>query len=147
MRLWRIVDAQLAATAFTGQSSLGRPARWHTGHLPVIYTATTQPLAALEVLTHLGDRRQLRHYHLIACDVDDAHIATLDDPPGDWHVSRGTSASRACGDAWLESMSSHGLAVPSALAQGTNVLLNPRHPDHDQARIHDAQSLPGALWG
>lgn len=147
MRLYRIVDARHAQTSFSGQASLGHPARWHSGRLPVIYTATTQPLAALEVLVHLQDRSQLEHYRIIPCTVDDALVAPVpDDLPGDWHHSRGTRESRAYGDAWLQSRTSHGLEVPSALAEGTNVLLNPQHPAHKKIQISGPEPLREPLW-
>lgn len=148
MRLWRIVDARHVDAAFSGEGSLGHPARWHSGRLPIVYTATTQALAALEVLVHVDDRRQLRFFRLIPCDVDDDLVTPLpDDLPRGWHRSRGTAETRAFGDRWLESGSSYGLAVPSALVKGVNVLLNPRHAGHGRLDVGEVEEVREGVWG
>ncbi len=65
-----------------------------------------------------------------------ANIAVAPTPELQPHWRGILAANRAAGDAWLRSLASLLLAVPSALVPRTNnVLFNPMHPDAESATI------------
>src|SRR6266851_4258830 len=59
---WRIVHRRFAKIAFTGEGARLFGGRWNSPGRPVIYTAQSQALAALEILVHLDSEKLLRHY-------------------------------------------------------------------------------------
>jgi len=50
---WRIVAAARAAQAFAGEGARINGGRWNPPGAPVVYTAESAALAALEMLAHL----------------------------------------------------------------------------------------------
>ena len=102
-------------------------ARWHTAGRPIVYMAQSLSLAALEILVHLKQTRDVQPFRAFAAEVPDALIQHAPGLPPRWHLR--VEISRAVGDAWLAERSSPALLVPSAITPGEwNVLLNPTHP-------------------
>jgi RES domain-containing protein len=108
----------------------------------MIYTAGSQALAALEMLVHLQVSDLLRHYRLIPVTFDAALIKTLDriTLPANWNRRPTPQAVRSIGDAWIASLESPVLEVPSVVVPGdSNYLLNPLHPRFAKLAIGDPQ--------
>ena len=137
---WRLTKRKHASAAFTGEGARLYGGRWNSPGVPMVYTAETQSLAALELLVHLDAPALLERYVLIEVQIDDSLALRLDlkDWPRDWRQSPPPARLREIGDAWVEAQKSAALRVPSALvpAEG-NFLLNPRHPDFARLRIGD----------
>ncbi|MBL9047357.1 MAG: RES domain-containing protein [Tabrizicola sp.] len=118
-----------------GEGSLLWGGTWNNPGLPMVYLSSSLALSTLEVLVNLAPlqrrRGELPLQFAVAVDVDPEDIADPDLP-----VRQDVTDSRAYGDAWLLSMSSLGLAVPSrVIPQERNVLLNPRHPAMAGVRV------------
>lgn len=100
-------------------------ARWHTGGVDVLYTSTSESLAALEALAHLPDNP--KPHRLLSFDFPVGTTLRIVEPatlPRDW--TRNKAVSRRIGDAWLRGASSDLLWVPSVHAMFSgNVLFNP----------------------
>ena len=83
-------------------------------------------------------------YNLLAVRVEEqtsVETLELDDLRSDWidHLEN----TREIGSAWLRSLRSALLRVPSALAPATfNVLLNPLHPDATHLHIESTYEYP-----
>jgi RES domain-containing protein len=128
--LWRIcIPAEVWAPPHGG-------GRWSGPGEPMVYAALSPALAALEALAH-RDGSDLRQPHRLGS------IALPDGPrlwlrqselePG-W-LDR-EAQTRAFGSAWLRSMRSVLLFVPSALVpDACNVLVNAAHPDWQPQRL------------
>lgn len=139
MRTWRLCQARFADSAFDGSGAQRYGGRWHWPGTPVVYTASSLSLAALEALVHFD--QDLTPAHFVAFDVGIPsrlrlrRITPAQLPP-DWRAAPPADATRDIGTHWIRSCGTVGLIVPSALVPHEhNVLLNPRHPDFAHIRI------------
>jgi len=152
MRVFRIGAALFTRTrkeAFSGNGGLYAAARWHTAGHPVVYTAQSLSLAALEILVRLKQTNDIQPFHAYSAEVPDALILKPDSFPARWK-SR-LAVSRALGDAWLEAKTTPAMLVPTIITPGEwNVLINPLHPQFSlnwivtgpDAYAFDARLLP-----
>jgi RES domain-containing protein len=130
MRVFRLGLARFLRTrkeAFSGKGGMVSSGRWHTEGHPIVYTSQSLSLAALEILVHLKETREVEPFLSYAAEIPDHLILKPDSFPTQWR--RRIEASRAFGDVWLEAKRAPALRVPTILAPGEwNVLLNPVHP-------------------
>lgn len=134
---WRIIKEKHAATAFSGDGARLFGGRWNSRGIRVVYTSSTNSLAALESLVHLNPP-VLFNYIAIRIEFDDALLETVPPKalPADWRVEPPPPSSKAIGDAWVREARSAVLAVPSVIIPGEpNYLLNPAHPDFRKISI------------
>ena len=140
MLLWRISRH----LDLNGKGGLYAPGRWHHRGAPIVYLAETPAGALLETCVHTSANDVPPSYTLLALQVDDSiSQETLDRNtlPPDWmdHLK----VTREIGSAWLRSMRTALLRVPSALVPATlNVLLNPLHGDAAKIKIDGSFSYP-----
>jgi RES domain-containing protein len=130
VRLHRIslaLCSSTAADAFSGRGGLYGKGRWHTqGHL-IVYAAENTSLAMAESLVHIQRSNNIEPFNRWEIDVPDALIAAAPTVPAGWRTN--VALTQAYGDAWLESQSSVGHFVPSAIVDNEmNCLMNPAHP-------------------
>ncbi|NYT62992.1 RES family NAD+ phosphorylase [Alcaligenaceae bacterium] len=126
MILWRIS----AFPDLTGRGGLLAAGRWHHTGRPVVYLAENPASAMLEVLVHLEiDPEDLPDkLRLMKVEVPETLAINPIQPelPENWIEQESTT--QGIGDAWLASMKSVLLRVPSAIMPHThNWLLNPAH--------------------
>lgn len=135
-QLWRIAKhtQQYRADDLGGGGAKITGGRWNSKGRPVVYAASSIALATLETLAHLGDSIAIRNAFLVRIDIpasvwrarevvqaDDLDVTWLAEPPG--------STTIGFGDAWIDSVRSPLLLVPSVLVpEEHNVLINPAHP-------------------
>lgn len=135
---WRIVAAARAAQAFDGEGARINGGRWNPPGTPVVYTAESGALAALEMLAHLRPLAAIPAYVLISCAFDRRLVERLDRKrlPRDWRAYPAPSALQLLGDQWIKGGLSAVLEVPSTLVPTeSNYLLNPRHRDFRTIRM------------
>jgi RES domain-containing protein len=136
LEAWRIVRAQRASTALTGEGAAKTGGRWNSRGIPVVYASATRALAALETLVHLNPPMPFEYKIFrveFAAELME-HIATK--LPADWKTSPSPHSTRRLGDAWVREARSAVLAVPSIIIPDeTNYVLNPAHPDFRKIRI------------
>ena len=136
---FRLCKTKHVATAFTGEGARIAGGRWNSPGVAVVYASSTLSLATLEVLVHLDDPEAFaRMFSWIAVEIPDELIEVLDEsklPPG-WCADETTGATQVIGDAWVRSLRSAVLAVPSVVTPGEkNYLLNPAHSKFSNIRI------------
>jgi RES domain-containing protein len=139
---WRIVKARHAEGAFDGEGARLLGGRWNAPGRPVVYTAGSGALAALEMLAHVGQTGLLPAYVLIACSFEKKIVLRLDRKrlPRDWHSYPARPELQLVGDAWLKDATSAILEVPNAIIPSeSNYLLNPAHADFRSIRIAKPQ--------
>ena len=139
-RLWRISNY----ADLTGEGGLHFPGRWHSKGHSVIYTAEHSAGAMTELLAHLERANLPKIFQLIEIEIAGS-VIIIDLASGvlphNWALTDG--GTRAIGDAWLKSVSSLTLRVPSVLVPDAyNVLLNPAHPDASLMKIVKVQKVP-----
>jgi RES domain-containing protein len=140
---YRIVKSRWAASAFEGEGARRTGGRWNSVGVPMVYTAESRSLAALEVLVHLEG--PARGFSIVRCEFEDVLVETVrfEELPLDWRSSPAPAALAAIGDAWRARASSVVLSVPSAVVAGEhNYLLNPRHASFSQVRIGGPEPFP-----
>jgi len=127
--LWRLTRAPYADLGGQGAQLYG--GRWNSPGAPVVYGAAEPSTSVLEVRVHLDVPLHLLpdDYVLVCVSLEEVAIEV--------GPAVGTRAEcRTFGDQWLKQARTPLLRVPSAIvAESTNLLLNPRHPDAPRASI------------
>jgi len=134
---WRIVKRKFARDAFSGEGSRLYGGRWNNPGTPLVYTAGSQSLAALELLVHLESADLLDHYVIFEVNFESTLVSSLDSAlPKHWDSQPIPSKNRALGDAWARDRTSTILRMPSVLIPSEhNYILNPRHPKFAKIRM------------
>ncbi|KAB7729326.1 RES domain-containing protein [Rudanella paleaurantiibacter] len=135
MDVYRIAKARYADTLMAS----GAPARWNLRGQFVLYTASSRSLACLENIVHRSAEGLLDDFRTMVIYVPDAisvEQIALEQLPSDWFLPEQYSLCQALGSAWIRSMRSAVLRVPSAIIpQEWNYLLNPAHPDFSTIQL------------
>lgn len=137
IKVYRICRRRYAA--FDGAGARRQSGRWNHDGLPIVYTAGSLALAALEVLAHT-DASLLPSdlVYLVAEIPTTVKITQLtwQDLPADWQQNPAPTATKNPGHEWLQDAQTAVLAVPSTLLTiEANYLLNPAHRDFKKIRI------------
>jgi RES domain-containing protein len=137
--VYRIGSSRHPANDGTGASLY--PGRWNLRGTPVIYTAQTASLCALEVLA--GARELASDYVIVEIDIpDDIPRETLEDQdlPADWNAEVHPESTRAIGGDWAARGSTAVLSVPSTVnPYERNFVLNPAHADFQRFSFREPQ--------
>jgi len=115
--------------------------RWNHLEIPMVYTATSRALAALEFFVNLEQNEAPDDLVMAEAAVSDEFIETLDlkELPRNWR-SLDNQRCRDIGSEWAASLRSLALKVPSVVVDGDwNALLNPKHPQFAKVAIGSAK--------
>ncbi len=139
MRVWRICRKPYVDTALDGIGGMYTSGRWHSKGNPIVYTASSAALAALEVLVHVDPLTAPADLRLLAIELPDDLSTEVLEPitlPQGWRSVPAPAALQTIGSSWLTSGRTAALNVPSAvITVERNFLLNPRHPEVQRVRI------------
>ena len=139
MHVWRLCKTRYSASVLAGEGGVHAGGRWHTRGGAVVYCASSESLAILEVRVHLGPAIPRDRFTMHEIEIPDRLVGHLDQAElsADWHMVPYTLTTQAIGDAWLSANRGAALRVPSIHSRSEfNVLLNPAHP-----RAKDIQVL------
>lgn len=142
MKVYRFVSTAYA----NGLSSEGarlNGGRWNSKGVAVLYCATSESLAMLELRVH-SPRPYPRTRLKIIMEVPDEAIAEalLSELPRGWNKLPPGPSSKRFGDAWVAAASSLGLLVPSVIASDEkNLMLNPAHKRFKEVRIVSSERV------
>ena len=128
---WRIVKAEYADDAFSGEGAIHYAGRWHSAGTRVVYVAESIALATLEILVRMR-RMDVPDYRVIPCYIPEEIVEELDVTtlPENWSDPIAPIELRQFGDRWALHHVSPVLKVPSAVTLFEfNYLLNPEHRD------------------
>lgn len=138
---WRITSADLAASAFSGWGAKEYGGRWNHEGVPLVYTAGTQALAALELFVHIQNEYEAMDLVLIPVGIPaglNIKKVFRGKLPTGWDSHPPGDPSMALGTKWAGSTASAVLRVPSVMVPDEhNYLLNPLHPDFSKLKIGD----------
>ena len=135
MILWRIAteSRRYRADDLSGGAAGAGPGRWNDTGEPVLYCAPTIAIAVLETAAHIDDAGFPLNKSLVEITVPDIvwdareAVAGAALPPA-WNAVPAGRASVQVGSAWLTSLSSLVLLLPSDIVPEEQVaLINPRH--------------------
>lgn len=130
LTVWRIIPPKRVADAFSGEGARLFGGRWNSVGVPMVYTAESKALAALEILVHVDSGELLEEYLCIPVQFDKRQMRSLsfDDLPEDWRANPPPPSTQQLGDRWAQAQESALLKVPSILIPGeSNYLINPQH--------------------
>lgn len=135
--VWRIAadTRSYGADDLTGRGAEATGGRWNEKGAPLVYTASSRPLACLETFVHLNAGGLPLNRYLVEIEIpddiwDEARIETPAGLPVGWDAEPASRASIDHGTAWANGMATLLLLVPSVIVpEDANVLINPRHPD------------------
>jgi len=134
MHVWRVFPQRFRETAFRGAGGLYVASRWNHLGTPMVYTATSRALAALEFFVNLDLSQAPDALLMGQATVPDELIEALDESllAPDWR-ELDNLACRDLGSGWAASRRSLALQVPSVVVDGdSNLILNPAHPDFNK---------------
>jgi RES domain-containing protein len=128
IRVWRLVKADYAGEAFSGEGAAKYGGRWNSPGVRVVYTAQSLALATLEILAGGAPLSLLYRYAKIAAEFDDSIVYSAFPLPKKWNVYPPSPATRDVGDVWARESKSAVLKVPSAVIQEECIyVINPLH--------------------
>jgi len=141
MQVWRICRPE--HSAFDGEGGKVVSGRWHHRGQPIVYTAGSLALAALEFYVHLSPGVDLRRFLAISANIPSRlriEVLNASSLPPRWREARHIDHLRDIGMEWLNAGRTAVLAVPSAVVPvERNYLLNPSHKSFGQIRISKPQ--------
>jgi RES domain-containing protein len=141
MHVWRLFRRRFHSTAFTGAGGLYAAGRWNHLEIPMVYTATSRALAALEFFVNLEPNEAPDDLLIAEATIPDDCVETIDLKllQRNWRRLNNQRC-RDLGSAWASSLRSLALKVPSVVVDGDwNVLLNPKHPQFAKVKIGSAE--------
>jgi len=144
IRAWRLIKAEHADDAFTGEGARRGGGRWNSKGVRLVYTSGSLSLASLEVMVHTHFYNALKYYTCIPIDFDPglSQSITIGDLPDNWQADPIPQSVQKVGDRWIKNKESVILKVPSAIIPVEyNYLINPLHPDFEKIVIHAPQKF------
>lgn len=142
MIVWRISNH----ATLDGGGGLRASGRWHSKGKRIVYCTPNPATALLEIFVHLEiDLEDFPiSYRLHKIEIpDDISFEAInpDNLPLDWKTN--ALITRRLGNAWLATGGTALLFVPCAVvAETTNILINPAHPQSSRIRTIDSQEHP-----
>ncbi|MEX0708326.1 MAG: RES family NAD+ phosphorylase [Woeseia sp.] len=138
MHIYRLCKKEYSKNLLQGEGGRLADGRWHTAGQRIVYCASSEALAVLELRVHLG--RYIPHFDYLMHTIDVPNKCIESLPANTlakgWNAVPHTAVSQGIGNEWLESGRRLALRVPSVHSQSdTNILLNPAHPDIRRVRI------------
>lgn len=136
---YRIVQAEWAASAMTGEGARMFGGRWNPPGVPAVYLADSRALAALEIIVNAPREVSALAWRIIEVEVPEELIETVRTAalPSDWQALPSSPGARLHGGRWLQS-GGLGLKLPSAvIPEEFTLLLNPQHPEAGKLRVSE----------
>lgn len=116
--------------------------RWNRKGVPVVYTASSIALAALETIVHTDTGAWPLNRYVLEIGIPDAVWEAAEVPeasgalPAVWDSQPAPRETLDYGDEWIASRRSALLIVPSVVVPlETNILINPLHSDAVKVRV------------
>ncbi len=136
MRAYRLVGTRFP-DGLSPEGARLNGGRWNSKGVPVLYCATSESLAMLELRVHAPHpypRDRLRF--VIEVPDDAVHEVPVTALPRGWNTLPPSPASKRFGDEWVAAGSSLGLLVPSIIApEERNLLMKPAHARFSEVRV------------
>ncbi len=133
------------ARDLSGEGARIHGARWNRKGTPVVYTAESRSLAALECLVHVSLPDLPRGLRIVSIGIP-GKITPKEIAPGDlpkgWRLDPAPFSVADFGSRWAASMESLLLRVPSVVVPHEyNILINPLHPDIKSVSIIEEEDF------
>lgn len=138
MTLYRLSKQQYI-NDLSGRGAELTGGRWNSKGIPVLYTAESRALAAIEIAVHTPLGIMPANYYLATIEIPDierASMVDIADLPANWDRNPFLIITQKIGDSFIKANKHLILQVPSATVKGDhNYLINPLHIDFKKVRI------------
>jgi len=145
-KLYRLVRADRADDAFSGEGARLYGGRWNPPGTSVVYASESRALAVLETIVHLTLEARTMRFLLYTITLPSRPRLRRYDR---MRAPRSISASQEVGRRWIDDGTTLALVVPSVIVpQERNYVLNVRHPQFARLEIPKPEpfSLDDRLW-
>jgi RES domain-containing protein len=134
---YRIVQAQWADSAMTGDGARLFGGRWNPPGIAAVYLADSRALAALEIIVNAPVEVTSLDWRLIEINVPDDLIESVkpDALPPDWQALPSSPGARNYGERCLRSGVLAFMLPSAVIPEEFNLLMNPLHPHAAKLRI------------
>lgn len=138
MELFRIAKCQyIRDLSGTGARIYG--GRWNSKGNPVLYTAGSRALAALEILVHIPQKNMTKDFCILSLELPkEINVKKIPKKglPEGWDKIPIQEACQSIGDQWLKKAKYTIFQIPSVvIAEEYNYLINPLHPEASKIEI------------
>jgi len=144
-RVYRVLRAPYAHTAFDGEGAYRYGGRWSSPGTRLCYTSQHQSLAMLEYFVHLDSDDPPPDLVLASADIPDEvsrEQIKPSDLPANWTQTPAPPELARIGDEFAQRGEHCLLLVPSALAKSeSNWLVNPLHADFRKLMVRAPEPL------
>jgi RES domain-containing protein len=140
MVLYRIAQARHAAD-LSGEGARLTKGRWNPIGVPMVYTASSVALAAMEVFVNVPHdivtAVDFKRVDIYVPDIARVEYLEVSDLSSDWSAIPAPDSIVEIGRAWADSCRTLLMRVPSAALRGHefNFLINPRHPEMKDVKV------------
>lgn len=135
----RIFKSKYSGVWFDGEGAYRFGGRWNTPGTRIMYTASTLPLALLEMLVHLEEEEMTPEYSSATIMFDEKFVVDVADfaeLPSNWSGPTISPVTQAIGDEWARRNRSVVLRVPNAIIRNEfNYLINIGHDDFSKLNL------------
>lgn len=128
----------------SGMGGMFGSGRWHQKGQPVLYSAGSRSLAALERFVHESPVQMPPLVMMTIYIPDELPINRISEQelPDGWDSVPDADVSRNFGTQWLKEAKAPVLQLPSAIIAGEyNFLINPAHPQSQKIKIIDQRDF------
>jgi|SRR5690625_2729059 len=144
MELYRIAKCQyIDDLSGTGAKTYG--GRWNSKGYPVVYTAGSRSLAALETLVHVPQKNIPPDLCIVTLSIPsniEIQEVALTSLPKEWKSIPIHHTLQKTGDEWLQTGKTAILQVPSVvIPEEFNYLINPLHPNSSKIKIKEENAF------
>jgi RES domain-containing protein len=143
VRFYRLCKRKYSPTVLSGQGALLVSGRWHSAGVPIVYCASSEALAVIEMRVNVGRFVPKEPFTMHAIEIAEELVDQfpLGRLPTNWHSVPPGLETQRIGDAWLASSTSLAMRVPSIHSRSDyTVLVNPGNASAPE--IHVAASWP-----
>ncbi|HEX5419587.1 MAG TPA: RES family NAD+ phosphorylase [Gammaproteobacteria bacterium] len=148
-RVYRLVRAERAAEAFSGDGARLFGGHWNPPGFSVVYASASRSLAVLETFVHLTLEARAMRFLLYEIALPVRPKLRHVQEKYRSHMPRGIDSTWEIGRSWFQDGQSLALVVPSVIIpQEANYVLNVRHGQFSQLRISEPEafSFDERLW-
>ena len=127
------------ANDLSGRGAEINGGRWNSKGVPALYTSSSRPLCAIEIIVHVPAGIIPADYYLVTISIpDDAPVNTIDikNLPANWNSNPISASTQRIGNTFFSGQKELVLKVPSAIIKDEwNYILNPVHKDFQKVKI------------
>jgi RES domain-containing protein len=140
---YRIVQAEWAASAMTGEGARLFGGRWNPPGVPAVYLADSRALAALEIIVNAPVEVSALVWRIFEVEVPDDLIETvkLSDLPDDWQALPSSPGAKLHGARWLQAGGLCFRLPSTVIPEEFTLLLNPLHGDFSKLNVSEAREF------